>query len=182
MKKRENGLPGTNSLRQKAEKKLKNQKSPVPDIVSDNEALKLFHELQVYQLQIEMQNEELRAALAKAETATALYDFAPVGYYTLLKDGIIAELNLRGASLLGRERSKLINKNIRRFITQKTIPVFDDFLQIVCDTNSLQNCEVELNTDRDGYLTVHIEGITSGDKEKCLITAVDITQRKITET
>ena len=174
-------MPGSNPLRQKAEKRIKKHVTPVPENVSETEALVLLHELHVYQVELEMQNEELRAAVEKAETATALYDFAPVGYYTLLQDGVITELNLRGASMLGKERSKLVKSNFRLFLTRKSRPVFNDFLQKVFETNSLQICEVEIELNGDIGFVVYIEGITSDNNGKCLITAVDITQRKKTE-
>lgn len=161
MKKGEKGLPETNSLRQKAEKKLKKQVVPMPDNVGETDALIMLHELQVYKVELEMQNEGLRAAVAKAETATALYDFAPVGYFTLLNDGVIAELNLRGASMLGKERPKLVKSNFRLFLTQKSLPVFNVFLQKIFETNSLHTCEVEISGKGNTSIYVYIEGIVS---------------------
>lgn len=174
-------MPGSDLLRQKAEKKLKNQVTPLPEKFSEHDVLKLLHELQVHQVELEMQNEELRAALAKAESATSINDFSPAGYFTLVPDGVITELNLRGASMLGKERSKLVNSNFRLFLTQKSLPVFNDFLQKIFDTLSLQTCEVELSPDKDSVVTLYIEGITSDEKEKCLITATDISHRKNSE-
>lgn len=174
-------MPETNSLRQKAEKKLKKQVAPLPDNISETDVLIMLHELQVYKVELEMQNEGLRAAVAKAETAIALYDFAPVGYYTLVHDGVIAELNLRGASMLGKERSKLVKSNFRLFLTQKSLPVFNVFLQNIFETNSLHTCEVEISVKDNTCIFVYIEGITSNGNGKCLITVVDITQRKKAE-
>ena len=174
-------MSGTNSLRQKAEVKLKNQAAPAPENISETDALKLLHELQVHQVELELQNEELQAAVAKAETATELYDFAPVGYFTLLQDGVIAELNLRGASMLGKERSELVKSDFELFLTQKSLSAFNGFLQKIYETHSLQTCEVELAMDGVANITLYLEGITSGEKEKCLITAIDITQRKKAE-
>jgi len=67
--------------------------------------VKLIHELEAYQIKLEMQNEELALAKERAERAeekyTELYDFAPSGYFTLTLQGIIVEMNLRGAQMLG---------------------------------------------------------------------------------
>ena len=83
--------------------------------------LRLLHELQVHQVELEMQNEELRQSRAELEAAltryTELYDFAPVGYLTLTADGLIAELNLTGAKLLGGERGNLKKRRFASFVT-----------------------------------------------------------------
>ncbi|MFZ2782796.1 MAG: hypothetical protein WAZ36_00240, partial [Sediminibacterium sp.] len=67
-----------------------------------------------------MQNEELQQAVEKAATATALYDFAPTGYFTVRPDSIISQLNLSGAKMLGKERSGLITRSLNHFITPDT--------------------------------------------------------------
>jgi PAS domain-containing protein len=70
---------------------------------------KLVLELKMYQMQLEMQNEELQRAqetITQARDRYAdLYDFAPVGYFTLDHEGKIIEVNLAGAQLLGLERT-----------------------------------------------------------------------------
>jgi PAS domain S-box-containing protein len=74
----------------------------------------LLHELQVHQIQLEMQNEALRHARNALEESrdryVDLYEFAPVGYLTLSPEGLIAEINLTGADLLGKPRDKLLNR------------------------------------------------------------------------
>ncbi|MHB8766383.1 MAG: hybrid sensor histidine kinase/response regulator, partial [Deferrisomatales bacterium] len=78
------------------------------------EAERLVHELRVHEIELELQNEELRTAqveLAAARDRYAdLYDFAPVGYFTLDREGIIREANLTGAALLGAERAHLVGR------------------------------------------------------------------------
>ena len=82
----------------------------------ESDTRKLLHELQVHQIELEMQNEELRQANEIAEEAlknyTMLYDFAPMGYFTLDSDGSICELNFTGAEILGDKRFSLINSNL----------------------------------------------------------------------
>lgn len=81
----------------------------------------ILHELLVHKIELEMQIEELRRAHDAMEEARdrymELYDFAPVGYVTLNQDGMVTEINLTGASLLGRDRIKLINARFGRFVT-----------------------------------------------------------------
>lgn len=91
-------------LRKRAERRLKGS-SPPADQAASGDLLQLSHELHVHQLELEMQNEDLRIAQAKVTEAMAryaeFYDFAPVGYLTLKRNGAIVMLNLAGAQLVG---------------------------------------------------------------------------------
>lgn len=93
------------------------------DNMSQAEVMQMFHELQVHQIELEMQNEELRAAQEALEGSREryidLYDFAPVGYITLSKEGLILESNLAAAALLGEARSDLIKRRISGFILKE---------------------------------------------------------------
>lgn len=86
--------------------------SPPP--TPGNDAAALLHELQVHQIELETQNEALRQAQVALEESrdryADLYDFAPVGYFTLSDTGLIAAANLTGAALLGFERKKLVGR------------------------------------------------------------------------
>ena len=97
--------------------------------------LKLIHELKVYQIELEMQNEELMLARSTAQDAaekyTELYDFASSDYFTLSKEGKIVELNLSGAKMLGKERSLIKNRQFDFFVSNDTKPVFNLFLEKV---------------------------------------------------
>ena len=106
-------------LRRKAEETLQTSMIVIDDM-SEEEIWKLVHELQVHQIELEMQNEDLRhthAELEESRTKYAdLYDFAPVGYFTFDKNGLICEANLTGARLLGIERGLLIKKPFSQYI------------------------------------------------------------------
>ena len=112
--KKNDKLHSDSTLRQKAENSLKNKTFETGPDLSKGDALKLIHELQVYQEELRMQNEKL--GLAKKEAAdnaaskyAQLYDFAPSGYFTLHKNGEIIMLNFTGAHMLGKARSFLVN-------------------------------------------------------------------------
>ena len=105
-------------LRQKAEELLKKKSSKAVSGLSEQDTLKLIHELEVHQIQLEMMNEELalaneNAILASEEKEIAtqkytdLYDSAPTGYFTLTRNGKIIGLNLSGCQMLGKERQHL---------------------------------------------------------------------------
>jgi len=83
----------------------------------------LMHELLVHKVELEMQIEELRMAHAELERARDhyydLYEFAPVGYITLNRKGLITETNLRGAAFLGVDRAKLINQRFSKYIAEQ---------------------------------------------------------------
>ncbi len=83
-------------------------------------AEELLHELQVYKIELEMQNEQLREAQTALEESrdryVELYEFAPIGYLTLTREGTISEVNLTGANLLGVERKKLLHRSFSTFV------------------------------------------------------------------
>jgi len=80
----------------------------------------MLHELLVHKIELEMQNEELRRAYAELEEArdryVDLYDFSPIGYLTLNREGMVSEINLTACTLLGEERAKLLNHRFAKFI------------------------------------------------------------------
>jgi PAS domain S-box-containing protein len=185
MKKEDLISTGTTPLRQKAEKQFKKSSSWDNLVRTEAETLKLIHELEVHQIELEMQYEELKLSEEKAAKATekfsALYDFAPVGYLTLDHDSTICEINLSGAIMLQRERSLLLNSNFKQFITPDTLSVFNDFFTNVSETCLKQTCEVRLKLYGDYTMFLHIEGIVSNNNREVLVTLTDITERELVE-
>ena len=175
-------LTDAGMLRKKAEEKLKSrQKRAVkPDMETDTK--KLLHELQVHQIELEMQNEELRQANETAEAAlkkyTMLYDLAPMGYFTLDEDGSICDLNFTGAELLGDKRYSLINSNFKLFISAESQKVFNDFFRKVYSSKYKESCNIRLGYNDRALSYVYIEGIVTGDERKCLLSVVDISEIK----
>jgi PAS domain S-box-containing protein len=165
-------------LRRQAEEQLK-AKAAQGDFP---QSLRLFHELQVHQVELEMQNAELRQARDEVdkvlESYTDLYDFAPVGYLTLDCDGSIRAVNLRGASLLGIERSRLIGQRFGLFVTEKYRPVFSDFLGALFSKRAKQACEVALLNKENIPLIVQIEAQAAASGQECRLALIDITARK----
>ena len=111
-------------LRQAAELLLNRKEKSLEKFFHESDNLKLIHELEVHQIELEMQNEELKQAKEKAELAekkyAELYDFAPSGYLTLTKEGEIIDLNIRAEHLLGKERSHLIKSSFGFFVSSDT--------------------------------------------------------------
>ena len=123
MPKRPNLPRDAAELRRHAEARLRTrqskQQSEVGDPKSEADPRRLFHELQVHQVELEMQNAELQDARDRMEALlekyTDLYDFAPVGYFSVDEQGRILEVNLTGAALLGVERSLLSQPALAAF-------------------------------------------------------------------
>lgn len=168
-------------LRQKADKKLKSKQSKETVQLGEINLLKIIHELDVQRNELAMQKEELRIAVERAETTTTAYDFSPSGYFTLDANAMISELNHSGARLLVNERSFLVNQNFKNFITPESLPGFNDFLGKAFETNSKQTCEISLSIQDNPPIFIYLEGIVSENSRKCILVAVDITNRKKTE-
>lgn len=168
-------------LRNKAEDILKRKSSVVTSLPAESELLMLIHEFDVYQIELELQNAELNNAIAEARDAVDLYDFAPIGYFTLSKAGRITRLNLRGAAMLGRDRSVLGNRLFKSYVSYDTKPVFDHFLLAAYNNLAFQSCELTLLTDSQMPTYVQVTGIVTGEEDQCLVTVTDITKRRQAE-
>ena len=168
-------------LRQQAEAKLsKRKKSPAMDANQ-----RLIYELQVHQIELEMQNEELVQARAEAEAVhrqyVDLYDFAPLGYFTLTRDGTIQRSNLTGARLLGAERSKLAKHRFGVFVSIESRPAFSAFLEKIFTTENNESCEIMLLKEGHASFWVHLDAVCSEDRLECRVVMKDITERRQAE-
>jgi len=179
MNKEKRNFTDDQMLRRNAEELLKKKQVKMDKVSIETDAIKLLHELQVHQIELEMQNEELIQANETAETAlrkyTMLYDFAPMGYFTLDPEGNINELNFTGAELLGDKRFSLVNSNFRIYLTEDSRPIFENFFSKVHSNKAKESCEVKLGYDGNPISTVYMEGIVTGDDKNCLLSVVDIT-------
>jgi two-component system, chemotaxis family, sensor kinase Cph1 len=175
------------NIRQMAENQMKRRTSDVDANSSEGDVRRLVHELQVHQIELEMQNEELvRAgemiAAAANEKYKELYDFAPTAYFTISKAGNILELNLKGASMLGKERQRLINLKFNNFISGETHLIFDEFLQKVFVKKTAETCEVIMSLNPSVQSFVFITGYAIENGEQCLLSVIDISPRIKAET
>jgi signal transduction histidine kinase/CheY-like chemotaxis protein len=137
-------------LRKAAEARLKavSATNPANAAKVDADLRRTLHELQVHQIELEMQNHELRETRTEREAAlaryTELYDFAPIGYLTLSADGLIKEINLTGASLLGVARRNLHQTRFDSFVVQAERPHWAHFFASVQAHDGQENVELEL--------------------------------------
>ena len=189
MEKFNNPLDKIAALRRYAEKRLKettkfNSVSP-----PEHDSKRLLHELEVHQIELEMQNAELHQAHEEMEKVleryTDLYDFAPVGYFTLDNNCVIRAVNLAGGTLLGLERSQLLGRSFESFIVRNARPAFTAFLRTVIAQKEKESLELELQLApvHEGSLPlfVQIEAVVSSTGREYLIAAIDITERRHAE-
>ena len=165
-------------LRQKAEELIKERQLEADILQKEADAQKLLHELQVHQLELEMQNEELRQAYETAETAlkkyTKVFDLSLVGYFSLDEDGTIHSLNFTGADMLGERRFSLINSNFKLFVADESKSVFNDFLKRVYTNYTKESCKIFLGINKEVLLPVYMEGVVTEDNQECLLSVIDI--------
>ena len=180
-----NNLDSKFSLRQRALKLLKSRQMGLTTQKTESESLKLIHELEVHQIELEIQNEELTqskiSAAESAEKYIELYDSSPVGYLSLLKEGTIVEINLCGAQMLGKERMNLMNSHLAFFISDGSKATFNHFLSTVFSSKTKETCEVNLLNKNNSTLTVHLTGMISQNNNQCRINLTDITELKQAE-
>jgi PAS domain S-box-containing protein len=145
----------------------------------------LQYELQVHQIELEMQNEELRrtnCSLWEERNRYAdLYDFAPVGYLTLTSDGFISEINLTAAELLLMDRQKLLNLNFASFVTPQDSDRWYLFSLDVMKHTERRNIELMLkkNENTVSHFQIACQHIISHDKNSMLrLSLTDISEHK----
>ena len=172
-------------LRQKAEDELAGRMNQEESPLSNTDLHQVIHELQVHQVELMMQNEELTKAKEESEAARIkyadLYDFAPAGYFTLNQEGEILQLNLCASKMVGKGRSLLIHSRLGFFISDDTKSYFSNFLHNIFKYQINEYCEITFLPNDSDPIFVQLNGTVTEDGELCLVTAVNITQRKIAE-
>src|SRR6185436_11220878 len=179
------------ALRQRAEATVREKAARPPescDDLSPEEARRMLHELRVHQIELEMQNEELRRAQVELDAERAryfdLYDLAPVGYCTCSEQGLILQANLSAATLLGVARSALVKQPISRFIVPEDADAFYLLRKELLETGEPRSRELRM-VKRDGslfwaHLVASVAVDVGGARElRCVLS--DTTERKRVE-
>jgi PAS domain S-box-containing protein len=157
--------------------------------LSGDELQQLIHELQVHQIELEMQNEELRRSQAEVDRSknryADLYDYAPIGYVTLDKNSLVLESNFAAAALLGTVRGSLLGKPLTSFIDKDTQDTFYIHRNQVLQTGTRHICEIKLAQPGGGWIHAQLKSVGMEDspgKFVGLRTSIsDITARKLAE-
>ncbi len=186
-------VPTPAELRRLAEERLNAHAQTAPFMPRDSRVdAKTFHELEVHQIELEMQNEELRSARSEVEALQAryfdFYDLAPVGYVIIGETGLILEANLTAASLLGVNRAVLIRQPLSQYIYKEDQDFLSQYRKQRYQTPSAagpQTCELRL-VKPDGTLSwVRLDATATEGPDgtfACRVAISDISEHKHEET
>ena len=181
---------GSAGLRQKAEEIFSEKGGRFPEdtmTLSPEETRQIVHELRVHQIELEMQNDELHRAQDELDASRAhysdFYDLAPVGYFTLSEQGLILEVNLFAATLLGMPRSELFKQPISRFIFRDDQDIYYLHRKRLFESGEPREYELRMvNTDGVPFWACLIATISQGDGDSvCRVIMSNITDRKQAE-
>jgi PAS domain S-box-containing protein len=153
-------------LRQQAEKTLRDKTSlllPNFDNISPDDINRMFHELQVHRIELEMQNDELRRAQDEVRVSQQryfdFYDIAPVGYLTVDEKGIIHDANLTIATFLGLPRQTLVGKPLTRFIVRDDQDIFYRHKNRLFENHQAATCELQMRHKDNSVVYTRLNAI-----------------------
>lgn len=179
------------ALRKLAEESLSEASATVAEgmvVMKPEEANRMMHEIHVHQVELEMQNEELRRVQAELDASRAryfdLYDLAPVGYCTLSENGLILETNLTAATLLGVSRGALTRHPIQGFILKEDQDIFYLKRKQLFETREPKICELRMLKNDGTVFWAHMTAAIADDSDGtpvCRLALTDITERRLAE-
>jgi PAS domain S-box-containing protein len=155
-------------LRERAEQLLATRSTPDSvENLNDRDVMRLLHELRVHQIELEMQNEELRKTqlelAVSVEQYGDLYDFAPVGYLSVRPEGLIIRTNLTAAALLGTERRALTGKHLQQFVAKDHLSSLHALRRRLIIPNLTETAELRLQPGDDEAFWARLEIVTRQD-------------------
>ncbi len=173
-------------LRQMAEEVVRESKTITCGSLSYEEIQSSFHNLAVYQVELEMQNEELRNTQKELEISRSryfeLHDKVPIGYLTISEQGLILESNLAAASMLAVERGNLVNQPLSHYILSEDLDIFLLCYQRLVDTGKHQSCELRMLQFDGNQFWIQMETSLGSDSEAkshvCYAALIDISDKK----
>jgi len=182
------------SLRDIAEDQLGKSPETITEL-KKKDLEEIIHELRVHQIELEMQNEELKRVQLELQDSRdkyqELYDFSPVGYFTLSSKGIITDVNLTGASLLGIPGPKLLHRGFRRFVAREYEDQWFQHLLAVLGREEKQTCDLTLKREDGSSFCVCLESVRMDAPAEqqtenraiqvVRMAVIDITERKAAE-
>jgi PAS domain S-box-containing protein len=178
-------------LRRRAEELVLRHAAPAsadPESTLPAWVVEMLHELRVHQIELEMQNEELRRSQIKLDEANAryfdLYDLAPVGYFTLSESGTILEANLYAASRLGVSRVALVQQPFSRFISRGDQDDFYLHRRKLSEIGSVESWDLRMVRQDGTQFWARLDAATAWEADGppvLRVTMGDISTRKLAE-
>jgi len=174
-------------LRIKAQEALHANLSKPFSELSESNILKLMHEIEVHQIELELQQDEIinaeknenkQASKIDLNEYIELLNLTQASYFSLSAEGDIIELNGSGANILGKERAKLRNSRFGFFVSDDSKPIYNQFLDTLFNKGTKESCEIFLSTGEKTPKLVYLTGVPNRNREHCLLIATDITDRK----
>ncbi|BHH84549.1 PAS domain-containing hybrid sensor histidine kinase/response regulator [Desulforhopalus sp. 52FAK] len=181
------GVPRTSfaELRRRAQAYLSASPSDA-EVLSQEDVIKLVHELDTYQVELELQNEDLIQAQRELEQSrhrfSDLYDFAPVGYLTISDKGAVIDANLTAADMLGVPRGDLFLLSLSSFIYEPDQDIYYLSRKKLLDTREPQTCIVRIRKGDDNQFYAHLRAVVDPDIDdeegQFRVTLTDISEQK----
>ena len=160
-------------------------RTEIEESLSPDEVRQMLYELRVHQIELEMQNNELRQTQGELEASRAqyfdLYDLAPVGYCTLSEEGLILEANVTTANMLGVARDALVKQPLTRFVLPEDQDICYRHHKLLFETGTPQVCELRMICADAATCWMRIDAVVLQDAigvPVCRATMIDITERK----
>ena len=182
----------SNPLRRRAEEML-DQNIKVLDSLNPDDMLSVIQELRVHQIELELQNDELRRTQEQLVKSTRkysrLYDNAPVGYISLNEDGIILQANRTFSKMVGMDKARLTHRPFANLISPEQRQEYWARFRAFFKQPEGKNLEVKIDKDDGGSMFVQLEGrledasetgSAENDSPILLTTVTDITERYLT--
>jgi len=176
-------------LRKKAEENLQITRTDVANFSSEA-VHKLIYEFQVYQIELEIQNEKLRTTQLELHDSRGryqiLYDYAPIGFLTLNKDGNITNANRAVCALLTYSKAELQGAKYHKYIHSEDQDRFYLFFHQLLKLSGNLSTEVRIKHANQQFITVLCQGYYyedhyNGELNEFFLTLQDVSKQKYTE-
>ncbi len=178
------------TLRRRAEERVRTQAAPAPEELSLQQVRALLNEFRVHQVELEMQNEELRGAQVELELVRALYfelyELAPVGYVSIGSGGKILQANLKAALLFGTDRARIAGLPLSKFILSEDQDVYYRFRRELSKAKrGTRTCELRMRRGDEDFFWARLEAGVAEDAESgargARLVISDVTERREVE-
>lgn len=152
-------------LRNQAERLIRNRPASKKDetVLSDGALQDMIHEFELHQQELLLQTEELLRAQDQLKASRneyiELYDYAPVGYLTINREGLIIRANLTAATMFGRKRAELLYRPLSAFVADESVIAYHHHRKIVTRSKDSYSCELTLKKNNGVDFCANFESV-----------------------